>query len=122
MLNGALFAIIEEAASSVLILMEGIEEDEFRKSRLTRSEVRRQLLTIAGIAAQLTPEARQQMPEMDWDGWLALGRQIGRAQVPRDAEAEDETLWFGIRSLAPATLMWLRVYRQSQPELFRFVT
>lgn len=31
----------------------------------------------------------------------------------------DEALWFACEALAPATLLWLRVYQQSQPELFR---
>lgn len=33
--------------------------------------------------------------------------------------ALDEALWFACESLVPATLLWLRVYQQSQPELFR---
>ena len=33
----------------------------------------------------------------------------------------DETLWFACEALVPATLLWLRVYQQSQPELFRMV-
>lgn len=118
MLNGALFAIIEEAGSAVLILMESIEETEFIKSRLTRSEVRRQLLIIATIATKITPEVRQQMPELDWDGWNALARELDGSNSAR----EDVALWFGIRSLTPALLMWLRVYRQNQPELFRYTS
>lgn len=31
----------------------------------------------------------------------------------------DEALWFATTSLVPALLLWLRVYRQGQPELFR---
>ena len=34
--------------------------------------------------------------------------------------ARDEALWFGVRSLVPATLSWLRVYRHSHPELFTY--
>jgi hypothetical protein len=33
--------------------------------------------------------------------------------------ALDEALWFAVQALVPATLLWLRVYQQSQPELFR---
>ena len=115
MLNGALFAIIEEACTAVLTLMEGIEESEFSKSRLTRGEVRRQLLTIAASTNQILPEVRRRMPELDWDGWMALGRELDASKGTKD----DEMLWFGIRSLAPATLMWLRVYRQNEPTLFK---
>jgi hypothetical protein len=42
----------------------------------------------------------------------------GRFAAPA-GEALDETLWFACNSLMPATLLWLRVYQQSQPELFR---
>jgi hypothetical protein len=31
----------------------------------------------------------------------------------------DEALWFACEAMVPATLLWLRVYRQNQPELFR---
>jgi hypothetical protein len=32
--------------------------------------------------------------------------------------AQDDALMFGVRSLVPATLTWLKVYEQAQPELF----
>jgi hypothetical protein len=31
---------------------------------------------------------------------------------------QDEALRFAVQSLVPATLSWLRVYRQSEPDLF----
>lgn len=116
MLSGAQFAIIEEAGAAVLTLMEGVEEAEFSRSRLTRAEVRRQLLTIAATAARIPHRARQAMPELDWNGWVALGRELEGA----GGRLPDEPLWFSVRSLVPATLMWLRVYRQAQPGLFEF--
>jgi hypothetical protein len=33
-------------------------------------------------------------------------------------ESQAEALWFAIASLVPATLLWLRVYKQAQPGLF----
>lgn len=38
MLNASLLSIIEKAGVAVLILTEGLEQDEFLASRLTRAE------------------------------------------------------------------------------------
>jgi len=115
MLNGALFAIIEEAAIAVLILTEEAERDELLASRITGAEVRRQLQIVADMMAEVSAETRKRMPELEWAGWSTTGRALNG----RNAEA-DEALWFAARSLVPATVMWLRVYRLSQPELFTF--
>lgn len=115
MLNGALFAIIEEAGTAVMILGEEVEREEFLASCLTRGEVRRQLLAIANAAASVPAATRQMMPELEWAGWDRLGRALHQGLAE-----EDEALWFGLRSLAPATLMWLQVYRKNRPELFAF--
>jgi uncharacterized protein with HEPN domain len=115
MLNGALFAIIEEAASAVLILGEDTEQEELLASRFTRAEVQRQLLIIADMLAELSAETRALMPELEWDGWATTARAL------RGGSAEaNEALWFAVRALVPATVMWLRVYRRNQPELFTF--
>jgi hypothetical protein len=53
------------------------------------------------------------MPEIDWAAWRAT-----RLALPVPGEAQDETLWFAVQSLVPATLNWLRVYRAERPELF----
>ena len=111
----ALLGLIEQAGLAVATLVEDLARDEFLRSRLTRAEVTRQLATLADSAAQMTPTARTRMPELDWDSWDGLRT---RLRLPR-GEALDEALWFACQSLVPATLLWLRVYRQSQPELFR---
>jgi len=113
MLNASLLSIIEDAGVAVLTLTEGLEEGEFLASRLTRAETRRQLQTLADSAANLPPHVRTLLAEIDWEGWQAMA---DRVRV--GGRAEDEALWFGVRSLAPATLMWLRVYRKSLPEIF----
>jgi len=119
MLSGALFAIIEEAGAAVLILTEEVEREEFLASRLTRAEARRQLLVMADMLAEVGAGTRQRMPELEWAGWQAMARALrGEDANPDNA---DEALWFAIRSLVPATVMWLRVYRKSQPELFSFI-
>jgi uncharacterized protein with HEPN domain len=115
MLNASLLSIIEEACITVLTLTEGLEEDEFLGSRLTRAEVTRQVKIMTDIAVRLPPQTRSIMAEVDWDGWAATARQLDEPPP-----AADEAMWFAVRSLIPATIMWLRVYRKNQPELFEF--
>lgn len=115
MITAAMLGSIEEAGSAVLTLTEGLEEGELLGSRLTRGEVTRQLGVLAAMLRDLPGATIQAMPEIDWAGWRGMSIAL-RDEGP----ARDDALWFGVRSLVPATLSWLRVYRQSQPELFRF--
>lgn len=113
MLNASLLSIIEEAGVAVLILTEGLEKDEFLASRLTRAETQRQVKTLSESIANLAPHTLSILAEVDWAGWHTVARQLGA-----DQGAEQEALWFAVRSLVPATLMWLRVYRKEQPKIF----
>ncbi len=113
MLLGAMLSLIEEAGVVVLTLTEGLEQSEFLGSFLTRREVKRQIDTITLTVANLSTASRRCLPEIDWDGWTACA--LG---LDQGGEAEDDALWFALRSLVPAMLMWLRVYRSNQPELF----
>ena len=115
MLNSSLFAIIEEAGTAVMILGEDLERGEFLASRLTRSEVQRQMLIMAGAIDCVPAESRLLLPELEWDGWGTL-----RRALPQGQAGADDAVWFALRSLVPATLMWLQIYRQNQPELFAF--
>ncbi len=115
LLNSALLAIVEEAGLAVLTLTEHLERDEFMRSRLTRAEVTRQLRSLTAAAGDMPPQARTQLPELDWSGWETTGRALDQTGA-----AQEEALWFAITSLVPATLMWLRVYRKNQPEIFEF--
>lgn len=108
-----LLAQIERACEGVMILTEGLARDEFLGTRLTRAEVVRQIKTIADGADRLSQQTRKDLAEPDWAGWAAADRRLATP----GAEAE-ETLWFAVTALAPATLMWLRVYRAHQPKLF----
>jgi uncharacterized protein with HEPN domain len=114
-LDSALLGLIEQAGTSIAILTEGLERPELLRSRLTRSEVLRQLSLLAASAADVEPAMRAQMPELDWAGWDRMGSRFSS----KAREALDEALWFSVSSLVPATLLWLRVYQQSQPALFR---
>jgi uncharacterized protein with HEPN domain len=113
MLNATLLSIIEEAGVAVMILTEGLEESELLGSRLTRAEVQRQVKSMSDAAAGLPGDTHKLLAEIDWDGWQAVARQLTEGGA-----ATDTALWFATRSLVPAMLMWLRVYRQNQPELF----
>lgn len=114
-INSALLGLIEQSGTAIATLVEGLKQDDLLRSRLTRFEVLRQLKTLADSVGQLEPATRAQMPELDWTGWDAMRpRFAGPA-----GESLDEALWFACESLVPATLLWLRVYQQSQPTLFR---
>ena len=115
MWNAALLTSIEEHATAILILAEGLEEDELRRSRLTRREILRHLDLLASALRGLPPDARAALPEIDWAAWSTTAQCISQGH-----EDAHETLWFAVRALVPATLMWLRVYRQNQPQLFEF--
>lgn len=113
--TGALLGLIEQAAQGVLVLCEGLTRDELLGSRLTRTEVLRQLSTLTLSATQLDAAVQAAMPELDWAGWAALAPRLRAPAGP----ALDEALWFAVESLVPATLLWLRFYRQQQPRWFR---
>lgn len=78
---------------------EGLEEAEFLGSRLTRPKVRRQTLAIADAVARLTGETRALLPEID----------TGTAGPPRRTAS----------ARTRPQRVWLRVYRENQPDLFR---
>lgn len=113
--TAALLGLVEQAGLAVVTLAEGLAQEELLRSRLTRVEVLRHLRTLADSASQMPPQARTCMPEADWPGWDTLRPTLHGAPGPQ----LDEALWFATTSLVPALLLWLRVYRQDQPELFR---
>ena len=114
-LGSALLAIVDEAGRGVLTLTEGLAQDEFLRSRLTRAEVLRLTRHLAAGITEVPVAARERLPEIDWAGWAALrGALDGLLRA-----AQDEALWFAVQSLVPATLLWLEVYRRDEPALFR---
>ena len=113
MLDAAMLLSLDEVCTNVLILAEGLEKDEFLSSRLTRAEVKHQILTMTGLAKNISPAICNTMPELDWAGFELLTFQIGQGGI-----AENEAIWFAVTSLIPATLMWLRIYKKDNPSLF----
>jgi uncharacterized protein with HEPN domain len=112
--TSALLALIEQSGLAVVTLAEGLDEADLRRSRLTRAEVLRHLRVLARSAMAVTPSAREDMPELDWDGWRRLSLQL----LAEAGDDLDEAIWFAIHSVVPATLLWLRLYRQSHPLWF----
>jgi hypothetical protein len=104
---------VEDAGVAVLTLTEGLEEQEFLRSRLTRGEVRRLILAMAKTLQQFDSDSRISLQEIDWSGWELTTRRLHG-----EPDTENEALWFAIRSLIPATLMWLRYYRERNPGAF----
>jgi len=77
MITAAMLALIEEAGAAVLVLVDGVEELEFARSRLTRFEVGRQLLVMADLLESLPVTAQRAMPEIDWAGWRMVALTLG---------------------------------------------
>jgi len=125
MLNASLLSIIEEAGTAVLTLTEGLGQGEFMGSCLTRAETLRQVLIMSSSMANVPPSTQALLPEIGWRGWLAVKQQlegsIGVLHKDELRAVQNDALWFAVRSLVPATLMWLRVYRHNQPEVFQWV-
>ena len=116
MIGAAMLKLIEETGQGVMVLVDGLQEMEFARSRLTRGEVQRLLGLMADTLDALRLATQQAMPEVDWAGWrsTALG-------LRSPALAQDDAAWFAATALVPATLSWLRVYRRAQPALFDFM-
>ena len=104
---------IENASTAVLTLADGLEQAELLASRLTKQEIRRQLLSACDAHAALSAEAREAMEELDFAGWASTGLRIREG-----GESEVNASWFAIRAMAPTTLGWVRFYRSQKPELF----
>lgn len=115
MLTGPLLDILQQAGEDVLTLTEGLEPEQFFSSHLTQMEALRQIRSMAETVGNLPPTLKATIAEIDWGGWSALGSQLATS-----GGFERDAAWFGVRSLIPATLLWLRVYRKNQPELFGY--
>lgn len=113
LLSGALLGILEESGLAIMTLTEGVEPEDFFKSRLTQQEVRRHMHIMADTVANVPDEVKRTMIEIDWPGWVILRTQLLSMEC-----SGNDALWFGVRSLVPATLMWLRFYRNKIPTLF----
>lgn len=114
-MGSALLQSLEASGVAVLTLVEDVSEADLLRSRLTRSEVTRHLQQMCHAVSGMPMDIQSQMPEVDWSAWSLIGSGL----MDASSHARDEALSFAVRSLVSATLMWLRVYRQSHPALFR---
>jgi len=116
LLSGTLLGILQNAGEDILILTEGVDPEEFFASNITQREVIRQLRIMTETVGNLSDKLKQDMIEIDWGGWTVLS-----AQLMMSSGFDRDAVWFAIRSLVPATLLWLRVYRQNSPKLFSII-
>ncbi|WP_028312024.1 hypothetical protein [Derxia gummosa] len=114
MITAAMLSLMRDSCMNALILVENVEEAEFRRSRLTRAEVRKHYRTVAETARNLEPEVRTALAKIDWPGWA----RVLAALDAGDGDEQSAVVWEAIRLLGPATLTWLRVYPKIHPELF----
>ena len=113
LLSAALLGIIEDAGVVILTLTEAVGPEEFFSSRITQHEVMRHMRVLAETAANVPDELKRKLIDIDWAGWDVLC-----ANLTLEGGFERDVVWFGVRSLVPATLMWLRFYRKDAPEWF----
>ena len=97
---------IEDLATDVLTLTEGLDADDIARSRLTRAALTRRLRQIADIAQDLPEDARAAMPEVAWAQWQTLGAAL------RNGTEDAEMSWRAANELCTETLQWMRVYRE----------
>jgi uncharacterized protein with HEPN domain len=110
-MSGAVISELEMLGVDVLTLSEGLTASEFLRSRITRHEVQRQVLSMAKLLNDIEPLLRDQLPEIDWSGWEMMARRIHNLD-----EGSDDALWFCVQALTPATVIWLRQHQVTQPE------
>lgn len=112
--SATMLNIMLQSCEAVLTLTEDVAPEGFFSSQLTQAETLRHLRIIAENVDRLPMESKTIMSEIDWAGWNVL-----LSQVRSVGGFERDAIWFAIRSMVPATLIWLRVFRQQQPDLFR---
>jgi hypothetical protein len=113
--HSALLGIIEQSGMAIATLIEEQTREDLLRSRITRAEVLRRLKALAASAGDMPAAARASMPEVEWATWDVMRTHLN---APAGGPLDD-ALWFACESLVPATLLWLRVYRKSEPQLFR---
>lgn len=111
--SATMLNLMQQSCEAVLTITEDVSPEAFFSSQLTKAETLRYLRIIAENVDRLPMENKTAMPEIDWAGWNVLLSQVRSA-----GGFEQDAVWFAVRSMVPATLMWLRVFRQQQPALF----
>jgi hypothetical protein len=95
------------------LLAEMQDESELFASPNTLACVEMSLLAIAQTLDHLSPVLRARLAWIDWSGWSAL-----RSQLELDVRPRREQVWYGVRSLAPATVELIGRLRRLEPVWF----
>ncbi|MDF1484093.1 hypothetical protein PY257_02660 [Ramlibacter sp. H39-3-26] len=100
-----------EAIKTLTAEMDG--EEELFASANTLACVELSLLAMAQTMGHLSPALCGRLAWVDWDGWQAL-----RGLLERDVQPRREEVWYGVRSLVPATLHLIDQLRRHEPVWF----
>ncbi|MBL8387897.1 MAG: hypothetical protein JNK17_06775 [Hydrogenophaga sp.] len=89
-------------------------EDELFESAATLHAVEAQLLVMSQTLAHLAPELHARLNRIDWQGWGQLHHLL-----ETDGPSRREAVWYGVRSLVPATLELIADLRKREPLWFQ---
>lgn len=95
------------------LLAELQDEEELFASEATLHMVEAQLLVMSQTLAHLSPQLHQRLHRVDWQGWGQLHHLLESGEQPRR-----EAVWYGVRSLVPATLELVADLRKREPLWF----
>lgn len=114
MLTRMQYDILQASGKSVAALLAEMQsEQELFASANTLQRVEAYLLVIAQTLAHLPEPVRQRLVQIDWHGWKCLEQLLEQDVQPRHAE-----VWYGVRSLVPATLELMGKLRRQEPSWF----
>lgn len=106
--------IVCGCADAIQVLTAEMRDDsELFASPNTLAGVELSLLAIAQTLDHLAPALRGRLAWIDWNGWQAL-----RRLLEHDVQPRREQVWYGIRSLVPATVHLIGQLRRHEPVWF----
>jgi len=115
LLAAAQLGIFDDAGGVILSFLHETDADAFFRSRMARRAVESRLRTMADAALRLSPELRAALANVDWDAWWSLGETLASGADDEPARIQ---IWKAMMTLVPESLVYLRRYRVSHPELF----
>jgi len=105
--------LLASGRSIAALLAELQDEEELFASANTLLQIEAYLMVIAQTLAHLPEPVRRRLLQIDWHGWKCLQRLLEQDVQPRRAE-----VWYGVRSLVPATLELMGKLRRQEPSWF----
>lgn len=108
------FSILFQSGQVLNTLLAELQsEQELFASGNTLAAVEAHLLVMAQTLAHLPPAMQRRLVHADWHGWGRLQQQLEQSALPRH-----EAVWYGLKSLAPATLQLLIDLQRREPGWF----